>query len=143
MIRVMSSATRYLGLLWVLAGVPVACAPVGEIPEGFEGRGESIGVSATPLPIRPASPCEDRDGDGFGAHCEAGDDCDDGDAQRAEGCEACADHLPGCRCDDGDGPLACDVDTGGEVRPSTCWVGQRSCVDGAWTRCVAYAPRYR
>ncbi|MCL4233028.1 MAG: hypothetical protein KJ042_00755 [Deltaproteobacteria bacterium] len=36
-------------------------------------------------------PCEDADGDARGANCDAGADCDDGDANNWESCATCAD----------------------------------------------------
>lgn len=103
---------------------------------------EPVDHAAATFYLSAATPCEDGDGDGYGAHCTAGADCDDQDPAVGP-CDVCRVPAVGCACQDGDGPVACDVDSQGEVTPRTCWIGQRDCDDARWGRCRPYAPRFR
>ncbi|MBI2895461.1 MAG: hypothetical protein HYY06_18035 [Deltaproteobacteria bacterium] len=81
--------------------------------------------------------CIDGDGDGFGAFCEVGADCDDADGLVHEGCVTCGSGArEGCACD-AQGPVECH--SGGPVLDGrgrlVCLVGERSCVDGVWGHC--------
>ncbi len=86
--------------------------------------------------------CEDVDGDGFGPMCSSGEDCDDEDPAVTDACYRCVLPTEGCTCEMDARPAACDVDTNGQVTTDTCYVGQRTCVQGVWARCVAYSPRF-
>ena len=86
--------------------------------------------------------CEDVDGDGFGPWCAPGEDCDDEDPAITDACYRCVVPNEGCSCDMEARPTACDVDTNGQITEDTCYVGQRTCVQGIWGRCAAYAPRF-
>ncbi len=86
--------------------------------------------------------CEDVDGDGFGPMCAPGEDCDDEDPAVTDACYRCIVPNQGCTCEMDARPAACDVDTNGQVTMDTCYVGQRTCMQGVWTRCIAYAPRF-
>ena len=86
--------------------------------------------------------CVDEDGDGFGPNCTQGSDCDEQDPRITNQCYRCLSPAVGCMCPEGAAPLACDVATDRVVTPHTCWIGQRNCVDGSWTRCLAYAPPF-
>jgi streptogramin lyase len=86
--------------------------------------------------------CTDRDGDGFGAGCEAGADCDDGDDARALRCDGTPEpdcevdlYAPGCPCLTGASnscypapPFTEDV--------SDCHGGRQHCLGGAWGECA-------
>ena len=65
-----------------------------------------------------------------------------GDCEEPHTPDACREPAFGCACEPDTLPVACDLDTGGPRTPATCYIGQRNCVEGAWTRCIAYAPRY-
>jgi hypothetical protein len=120
-----------------------ACAPGVDAPPSYRGGGaEPVGVSAAPLPLTPEDPCVDGDGDGYGRGCDLGEDCDDQDPTATDRCELCAVAASGCPCSPRDIPQPCDLDTDGTPSPETCWLGQRTCVQGAWSRCTAYAPRF-
>ena len=53
--------------------------------------------------------CIDSDGDGHGFQCEAGEDCDDGDATIFEGCLACSKPNEGCECEPTAQPVDCTL----------------------------------
>ncbi|MBI2896205.1 MAG: hypothetical protein HYY06_21785 [Deltaproteobacteria bacterium] len=78
--------------------------------------------------------CIDEDGDGFGAGCAIGEDCDDGSDLFHDDCELCeTEHLTGCRCDpetDDDEPFYTGPDDTEGV--GECRAGRRGCVDGRW-----------
>jgi hypothetical protein len=65
-----------------------------------------------------------------------------GDCEERHTPDTCHEPAFGCPCDPDTLPVACDLDTGGPRTPATCYIGQRNCTDRAWTRCIAYAPRY-
>lgn len=121
-----------------------ACAPGVDAPPAYRGGGgdEPVGVSAAPLPLTPEDPCVDGDGDGHGRGCDLGDDCDDQDPSLTDQCTLCGVAASGCPCSPRDLPQPCDLDTDGAPSPETCWIGQRTCLRGAWSRCTAYAPRF-
>lgn len=118
------------------------CGCGGEMPERPAPL-EPVDRAAATFYLSAASTCEDGDGDGYGAHCAAGADCDDQDPAVGPCVDRCAAPSPGCSCDEGAGPVACDVDSQGQVTPLTCWIGQRDCAEGRWGPCRAYAPRFR
>ena len=112
-------------------------------------RPEALTSSVSPVQP-PAIPegsaqgdCLDQDGDGFGAWCRRGADCDDHDPLVTDICYRCLVAAEGCSCLEQADPRPCDVDTNGPPNDRTCWLGQRNCVDGVWAHCVAYAPRFR
>ncbi len=86
--------------------------------------------------------CVDPDGDGFGLDCGPGEDCDDEDPAVTDECYRCATPAEGCTCAANARPVACDVDRNSPVTEETCYVGQRTCVDGRWSVCEAYGPRF-
>ncbi len=65
-----------------------------------------------------------------------------GDCEEPRTPDMCREPAFGCPCETDTLPVACDLDTGGPRTPATCYIGQRNCTRGAWTRCIAYAPRY-
>lgn len=139
----MNSPLRPPHVALLTALLLAACAPGIDAPPAYRGRGEEpVGVSAAPLPLTPVDPCVDGDGDGHGRGCALGDDCDDQDPTVADRCTPCGVAASGCPCSPRDLPQPCDLDTDGTPSPETCWIGQRTCVQGAWSRCTAYAPRF-
>jgi hypothetical protein len=80
--------------------------------------------------------CRDHDGDGFGAHCARGPDCDDDDPALSRQCRECARPNEGCACPDNQVPIPCygadDVLADGRVM---CHQGTRRCLDGVWGAC--------
>jgi hypothetical protein len=81
--------------------------------------------------------CQDADGDGYGPHCEAGDDCDDADDTVFEECGVCSDVREGCLCDAAAVPIDCKVPLDKiEGDPLLCKVGKRYCRDGVWSDCI-------
>ena len=85
---------------------------------------------------KPAAPCIDRDGDGFGQNCAYGVDCNDGSKASTNECRSCAYPEAGCDCAEGTQPIACFLtDTmleGGDVM---CREGTRYCRKGLWSAC--------
>src|SRR5687768_9642910 len=51
--------------------------------------------------------CVDADGDGFGADCKDGPDCDDADETVFDDCSACSRPSEGCPCFDDAQPVMC------------------------------------
>ena len=84
----------------------------------------------------PSGDCLDADGDGFGPGCDAGSDCDDDDADRAESCDSEPCEGAGCpgACEEG-ATKDCRVDLTKNGIVESCFVGVRVCVLGAWSAC--------
>ena len=89
--------------------------------------------------------CEDHDGDGYGAGCARGSDCDDRDPLRDTDCSDAGvtpgdcDVEPskqGCPCLSGE---RTECFTGGAERAGVgrCKAGRISCQDGRWPACDA------
>ena len=88
--------------------------------------------------------CVDEDGDGFGAYCPLGSDCDDGDPDSTDECYVCVGTKPepDCPCEPGTPPVECNpddiiVDEGTLV----CSEGTYFCRDAYWSTCenlIAY-----
>ncbi len=79
--------------------------------------------------------CIDLDGDGYGADCMLGDDCDDEDPNLNYSCDCAVVPHQGCPCVDGEEEEcfeAAEVFLG--VGP--CRAGKRSCVQEEFTTCV-------
>lgn len=78
--------------------------------------------------------CVDRDGDGFGAGCAIGDDCDDGSAELIDECALCeTDHRTGCPCRVGrDANEQYYTGPDGTLGKGICAAGVRTCADGRW-----------
>lgn len=85
-------------------------------------------------------PCVDADGDGYGAGCAAGLDCDDTLATRALDCE---DPLPDCERDEFTPGCACRAGTRREcyagpeetLDVAGCHSGYQQCPTGSWGAC--------
>jgi hypothetical protein len=80
--------------------------------------------------------CIDMDGDGHGFQCQAGEDCDDSNANIFEGCFACGRPAEGCACEDDTPPVDCtlpkEITANGGL---LCKTGTRYCRDGKWSGC--------
>jgi hypothetical protein len=84
--------------------------------------------------------CVDEDGDGFGRHCGAGDDCDDDDPEMTDECVRCASPNKGCECEKGTAPMSCvppemAATVNGVSGTWVCSEGTRYCRDLVWTDC--------
>jgi hypothetical protein len=92
-----------------------------------------------------ARSCTDRDGDGFGAACLRGPDCDDTDARVTDQCRACLRPARGCPCAAASAPVPCNAatDTTADGPEGICRLGQRVCRAGAWSACEAVASTHR
>ncbi|MCC7540130.1 MAG: hypothetical protein IT379_28185, partial [Deltaproteobacteria bacterium] len=71
--------------------------------------------------------CIDQDGDGAGAYCSGGADCDDTDPAVQTGCTDCADPAAGCPCVLDAPDVPCTVRLGGD-----CMQGSLRCQDGRY-----------
>lgn len=118
------------GIWFVVAGLFVfGCGGHGDDDDSISG-GEGEGEPGE---------CEDLDHDGFGIGetCD-GDDCDEGNPNRHEGCAADCAATPedvGCPCDAASQPVPCfdgDPDAAGT---GACEAGIKRCEDGAWSYC--------
>lgn len=95
-----------------------------------------------------ASECADSDGDGRGAHCEAGPDCDDTDPARGEDCDEPAPdceanpYAKGCPCLAGS-RRACYRGEAATEGVGLCQAGAQTCFTGSWSACAGeVAPRF-
>jgi hypothetical protein len=81
--------------------------------------------------------CQDSDGDGYGAYCVSGHDCDDDDPEITDECRRC--RIPttkGCRCEAGTPALKCDPpDKEADGGTLVCSEGTRYCRDERWGDC--------
>jgi hypothetical protein len=84
-------------------------------------------------PKGAATQCTDRDGDGFGVGCAAGDDCDDSDPLVFDECPG-PDDPPIGECADG-ATKTCKVTLPEHNGVKTCFEGVQTCADGAWGEC--------
>lgn len=84
-----------------------------------------------------AADCVDLDGDGYGAGCARGSDCDDTNPGVTTGCARCLhDGIPGCECSQPGGSAPCGASVGSTGGELLCGQGQSTCVDGRWGECV-------
>jgi len=124
---------RSLVRLIACAALLVACGDVATMaPASLRSAGDA-GLSGGASP----APCVDRDGDGFGAACPRGPDCDDDDPRLTNQCRACLRPSTGCPCAETAAPVACNVATGTTANgpEGICRLGQRTCRGGAWSAC--------
>jgi hypothetical protein len=118
--------TRVVRWQWVALGL----AGVAMLGCTAEERSPAEGVSQN------AADCVDRDGDGFGANCERGTDCDDHDNSIQRGCLRCAFPSEGCACAEGTAPESCYLDkTKDDDGTLMCHEGTRYCREGLWSSC--------
>ncbi len=111
---------------WFWIGcVALAAAPV----LGCEGESTEHPLAA---PLEKV--CIDADGDGYGVGCDLGPDCDDNDPEHHDDCAAPQRDESETTCDDGD-EEACKVILGVHDGVTDCFVGIRTCVEGAWSNC--------
>ncbi|MFO0624557.1 MAG: hypothetical protein U0325_02995 [Polyangiales bacterium] len=131
--RLLSATLTLSTLLGCGAEGRAPAAQFASILDGAPARD----IEASDAPAMPATPgCVDRDGDGWGAGCARGLDCDDGDPGVTDGCYRCATPSEGCSCSNDMPPLPCDVQRGATVtEDATCHLGERRCVAGRWSAC--------
>ena len=81
--------------------------------------------------------CVDDDGDGFGAGCPQGPDCNDSNPNFALTCPNCAaSNYPGCPCADPSQKQTCYSGDSGLIGIGDCKAGTRKCTGGYWTECI-------
>jgi hypothetical protein len=121
---------RYLPLFALLFANACSCDRTGERPA--EPNPQSDGGSQGRLP------CSDSDGDGFGAHCDRGPDCDDANPRFAENCPDCAANglEEGCPCAPEFAPTPCYSGPSGTEGVGICAAGEQSCDNGFRTACL-------
>lgn len=94
-----------------------------------------------------SAPCLDRDGDGYGEHCERGADCDDRDGARALVCDVAIDCVlrpqePACRCAV-DSRRSCYSGELETQQEGICKAGVQRCIDGIFGPCEGQVlPRF-
>ena len=88
-------------------------------------------ADADPTAALPSAECVDNDGDGLGAGCELGSDCDDSDPTVGQ-CEA----GPSDECDEG-ATRECKVTLKQNGGVQSCFVGVEVCESGKWGACGA------
>lgn len=114
----------------------LACAPcVISALAAASPAGCSDGGGLGP-PASGVLPCEDKDGDGFGLGCAAGDDCDDADPASRDECYACEDPTPGCPCDDEGARVMCGKVESKVGDQLVCGLGDSVCTQGVWGECI-------
>ena len=107
---------------------------------GCGGEEDKSGASEGPSIGGGAGECKDLDGDGFGAHCSDGPDCDDGDDTVFENCGSCTDAAEGCECDPRSPAIECTLSPEQITKDSLlCDTGMRYCREGLWTACISVA----
>jgi hypothetical protein len=90
-------------------------------------------ADADPTAALPSVECVDADGDGLGAGCEGGSDCDDSDASVGD----CTGPQPTSNeCEDG-ATRECKVTLKQNGGVQTCFVGVEVCEGGQWGACGA------
>jgi hypothetical protein len=130
---------RISGLLLCVAWlVSLGCGDEDDSPSGTI----SVGMEDAGAP----QPCIDEDGDGYGAHCTRGDDCDDSDTSITDECVRCTKVVAtGCPCEPGTKPMECDpkdvktTNAEGVRGTLVCSEGTRYCRDGFYSDCEALA----
>ncbi len=111
-------------------------APAAQFASGFDAAPPRDIEASEGIAPPAVSDCVDRDGDGFGAGCARGLDCDDRDPAVTDGCYRCATPAEGCSCSNDMPPLPCDVRRGVTVAEhATCHLGERRCVNARWSAC--------
>ena len=123
---------RIAALCWLGCVLLMSCAQ-DEAPPGAVSVGDFDGGADADL-------CVDNDGDGCGAHCDRGADCDDSDASITNECRVCATPKQGCKCTPGTKPLDCDpadirTTVNGVQGTLVCTEGFRYCRDGMYSDC--------
>ncbi len=84
-----------------------------------------------------AADCVDLDGDGYGAGCARGSDCDDTNPGVTTGCARCLhDGIPGCECSQPGVSAPCGASVGSTDGQLLCGQGQSTCTHGRWGECV-------
>jgi hypothetical protein len=105
--------------------------------------GSPPGMVSVDVEDAGTEPCIDDDGDGYGANCMRGDDCDDSDTSITTQCVICTKVVAtGCPCQPGTKPIACDPEDIKTTRNGVhgtlvCSEGTRYCRDGFYSECEA------
>jgi hypothetical protein len=108
---------------WMGCAALAACSSLA-----CEGEG-----SEHPLAAPLEKVCIDEDGDGYGIGCDLGPDCDDHDPAHHDDCAAPRDESE-ATCEEGE-EEDCKVILGTHNGVTDCFVGVRTCIDGAWSNC--------
>jgi hypothetical protein len=119
-----TSAPKWAAVVPLCLASLLALAGCSDEPEGyskFSGSGTCI---------------VDEDGDGYGIGCTSGDDCNDGDASKHDGCNRCELPEQGCPCEPGTEPVQCMSQALIDADTLLCKTGTRFCQDGAWSECL-------
>lgn len=81
--------------------------------------------------------CVDEDGDGYGAGCAKGPDCDDEDPESTTQCFTCShEGIAGCPCDEPDALAECGKVLSKVGDQVTCGYGYSTCSEGLWGPCI-------
>ena len=127
--------------MWIF-GLLLCMAWLGLVGCGDED-GSPPGTVSVSTEDAGTEPCVDEDGDGYGANCKLGDDCNDSDTSITNQCVACTKVVKaGCPCEPGTKPMACDPEdiktTRNGIRGTlVCSEGTRYCRDGFYSDCEA------
>jgi hypothetical protein len=90
--------TATLSLSTLLGCSAEGRAPAAQFASGFDAAPARDIEASEGAPDPAAAGCVDGDGDGFGAGCARGLDCDDADRAITDGCYRCATPAEGCSC---------------------------------------------
>lgn len=130
--RTWPGATIAVLLAWLVA-LAGCSSEKGEVPEGID---PDWGVDDAGADV-PARTCVDEDGDGFGANCSNGPDCDDSDSEVTDQCYRCAhDGTQGCPCEEDGARAECGKVLSKIGDQITCGYGYSTCSEGAWGPCI-------
>ena len=78
----------------------------------------------------------DKDGDGFGPGCDAGDDCDDTNPFFTIYCPPCNNGIyPGCPCSEPNKTIPCYDGDPAFLGVGVCVKGDQTCIGGYWSAC--------
>ena len=90
-----------------------------------------------PLEAPGGPTCIDKDGDGFGAGCGNGLDCNDEDPMVGPECYECVGNPTGCPCTIEGSTFACGELSQDAAGQPVCLMGEKTCVQGKWSACIA------
>jgi hypothetical protein len=123
-----------------VVGKPLVALLMALAWTGCGPAGEGLGAPGS------APQCVDADGDGFGAGCQFGADCDDEDPEvtrcdddvidDGDGGNGNGNGKPTGECKKGD-TRECSIDLGTTAGVHTCWYGTQICDEhGEWGSCL-------